>query len=192
MRLTTYRGVGLMFCSILMLACCRPVPTITPTPTLAHGFVMQTYAAFTPAVPPTVTPHPRSDAALEIAMSVSATQLKVGDQITVTVKVTNTGKLQLDQIGCVPYIYFQDGTEQRNSNHPDLLDASTPPSSFLFDPYVLPVSSSAATTFTVRALNPGTASMKASISTLTRFSKHESESWVGFFSEPITIQIDSK
>jgi hypothetical protein len=175
-----------------MLACCRPAPTTTPIPTLAQIYALQTFAATTPAAPPTVTPYPRSYAALEIAVSTSTTRLHVGDQITITVRVTNTGKLQLDQIGCVPYFYFEDGIEQRYSNRPDLLDASTPPGSFLFDLYVLPIGSSTVTTFTVEALNLGTASMKVSISALTRFSKHEPESWVGFLSEPITIQVDSK
>jgi hypothetical protein len=116
MQFVAFTCAGLF---VLLVAC---APTSMPSPVPISSRVTVSLApALTarPVLEPTRTPIvitmketevPRSYFSLTVTISATATELKVGDTISVTVIITNTGKLGAHQAYCDLRGWLEDGT----------------------------------------------------------------------------------
>ncbi len=158
-----------------------PTPAVPPTPTRTF------LPTWTPG-PPTRTPHPLSDAEIKVVITATVTELQVGEVVTFTYIVTNTGKLSLEKPYCHLQVYL-DGIRQDITSRPLILDPphsgwELPNASFKLRPGV-----SDMVTLTLRAVNPGTVTVKGTIGGGVAFRPGGPETIMGWDSDSLTIRV---
>jgi hypothetical protein len=131
-------------------AAAKPLELVTPS-------AQPTLAAL-----PTPTDHPLSDSEVSIVLTTTAENPAVGEVFTITVAISNVGKLELRTASFGLDIYMEDGARQYQSS----LDPMTEPL-YAGKPYFttfLPPGKSYVFEFPFRALRSGRAVLKGTIS----------------------------
>lgn len=151
------------FCLAALTACLAAstdMQTLPPTTFTLPPSAMLTRPPSTPTqtprpIPTRPTPLPYSDFSITVAITMTATDLKVGDIITISLKVTNTGKLYFHRAYGTLHIFLENGKDYQPSSNP-ILECMTPKLvDFALPGYNLKPGESVSVTFVLRAMRPG-------------------------------------
>ncbi|MBN1890185.1 MAG: hypothetical protein JW850_19470 [Thermoflexales bacterium] len=144
-------GIGLA----AMAACASP-PTGTPMAPRATATQTPDSSRPTPTDIPWPTRLPTSYFSITVALTTTATDLRVGDVVTMFLTVTNTGKLYFHRPHGSLTIFLEDGKTWQPSSDPILEFVTPRVVDFKLPAYNLNPGESIRVTFVLRAARPGT------------------------------------